>query len=135
MSFDPVPGTPLSSSRPSPVWREARLYQVSYLLKDYGLEASDLDEVLDEHGFLADEDPKLMLARCNKDFFPVDVNEAPYSELLMVPGIGPATARRIVNSRPIEDYALLANIGVVLKRARPFIKVKNKVQSRLEAFA
>jgi predicted DNA-binding helix-hairpin-helix protein len=29
----------------------------------------------------------------------------------------------------------LVNIGVVLKRARPFIKVKNKVQSKLEAFA
>jgi predicted DNA-binding helix-hairpin-helix protein len=52
----------------------------------------------------------------------------------MVPGIGPTTARRIIGSRPVEDYVQLANIGVVLKRARPFIKVKNKVQARLEAF-
>jgi len=135
MSFDPVPGTPLSSNRPSPVWREVRLYQVSYLLKDYGLRAKDLDAVLDEHGFLPDRDPKVLLAQCNKDVFQVDVNEASYGELLMVPGIGPTTARRILKSRPIEDYVQLANIGVVLKRARPYIKVKNKVQSRLEAFA
>ena len=135
MSFDPVPGTPLSSGRPSPIWREIRLYQISYLLKDYGLRAKDLDMVLNDSGFLPDEDPKMLLAGCNKDFFPVDVNEASFEELLMVPGIGPTTAHRILKSRPIEDYIQLANIGVVLKRARPFIKVKNKQQSRLEAFA
>ena len=67
--------------------------------------------------------------------FPVDVNEASLEELLMVPGIGPTTAQRILKSRPIEDYVQLTNIGVVLKRARPYIKVKNKLQSRLEAFA
>ncbi len=135
MSFDPVPGTPLASNRPSPAWREVRLYQISYLLKDYGLRANDLDTVLDDEGFLPDSDPKLLLAHCNKDFFPVDVNEAPYDDLINVPGIGPTTARRIINSRPIDDYVQLANIGVVLKRARPFIKVKNKIQSRLEVFA
>jgi len=135
MSFDPVPDTPLSSNGPSPVWREVRLYQISYLLKDYGLKANDLDPVLDDKGFLSDEDPKVLLAQRNKDLFPVDVNEASFEELLMVPGIGPTTAHRILKGRPIEDYVQLANIGVVLKRARPFIKVKNKMQSRLEAFA
>lgn len=135
MSFDPVPGTPLSSNKPSPLWREIRLYQTSYLLKDYGLRAKDLDVVLDDDGFLPDRDPKMLLAEMNRDIFPVDVNEASYQELLMVPGIGPGSANRIMKSRPIEDYVQLANIGVVLKRARPYIKVKNKVQSRLEAFA
>jgi predicted DNA-binding helix-hairpin-helix protein len=135
MSFDPVPGTPLSSNKPSPAWREIRLYQISYLLKDYGLKAKDLDTVLDDRGFLSDDDPKLLLAHCNKDIFPVDVNEAPYEDLIKVPGIGPTTAHRIIRNRPIDDYVELVNIGVVLKRARPFIKVKNKVQSRLEVFA
>lgn len=134
MSFDPVPGTPLSHSEPSPIWREIRLYQVSYLLKDYGLRAKDLDMALNDNGFLVDEDPKVVLARLNRDFFPVDVNEASFDELLMVPGIGPVTARRILQSRPIDDYVQLANIGVVLKRARPYIKVKNRVQMNLEAF-
>jgi predicted DNA-binding helix-hairpin-helix protein len=134
MSFDPVPGTPLSHSEPSPVWREIRLYQVSYLLKDYGLRAKDLDMALNDNGFLVDEDPKVVLARLNRDFFPVDVNEASFDELLMVPGIGPVTARRIIQSRPIDDYVQLANIGVVLKRARPYIKVKNRIQTNLEAF-
>jgi predicted DNA-binding helix-hairpin-helix protein len=89
---------------------------------------------LNDNGFLVDEDPKVVLARMNRDFFPVDVNEAPLEELLMVPGIGPVTARRILQSRPIEDYVQLANIGVVLKRARPYIKVKNRIQTNLEAF-
>ena len=135
MSFDPVPGTPLSSRKPSPVWREVRLYQVSYLLKDYGLRAGDLDAILDDGGLLSDEDPKLLLAHKNKDIFPVDVNEAPYEDLIKVPGIGPATAHRIIASRPIDGFVELANIGVVLKRARPFIKVKSRLQTRLEAFA
>lgn len=135
MSFDPVPRTPLASGRPSPVWRESRLYQVSYLLKDYGLAAKDLDGVLDDAGFLPDADPKLLLARASPDLFPVDVNVAPFEDLIRVPGIGPTTARRIVLGRPIDDYVKLARIGVVLKRARPFIKVRGRLQARLEAFA
>lgn len=135
MSFDPVPDTPLSNLGPSPLWREARLYQTSYLMKDYGIKANDLDTVLSDDGFLPDEDPKVLLARFNKDLFPVDVNSARYRELLMVPGIGPATAHRIIKSRPITSLVQLSNMGVVIKRARPFVKVGNKVQSSLEAFS
>ncbi len=135
MSFDPVPDTPLSSVKPSPLWREARLYQTSYLMKDYGLRCKDLETVMNDHGFLPDEDPKMVMARLNKDLFPVDVNNATYEELLRVPGIGPTTANRILRSRPVLNYAQLDAIGVVLKRARPFVKVGNKVQASLEAYS
>lgn len=134
MSFDPVPDTPLSDQGASPMWREVRLYQTSYLMKDYGLKFKDLDTVLDDGGFLTDEDPKIVLARHNKDMFPMDVNNATFNELLMVPGIGPTTAHRIIKSRPILDYVQLDNIGVVLKRARPYLRVGNKVQTSLEAY-
>jgi predicted DNA-binding helix-hairpin-helix protein len=134
MSFDPVPDTPLSWRQASPLWRESRLYQVSYLIKDYGLNDRDLEIVLDDAGFLYDEDPKMVFASHNRDMFPVDVNEAGYSELLLIPGIGPVTAQRIIRGRPIENYVQLDNMGVVLKRARPFIKVGNKVQSVLGEF-
>lgn len=134
MSFDPVPDTPLSGNRPSPLWREVRLYQTSYLMKDYGLKAGDLETVLDDRGFLPDEDPKLVMARLNRDEFPVDVNLSTYKELIRVPGIGPRTANRILRGRPIVDYRELAAMGVVLKRARPFIKVGSCRQTDLEAF-
>jgi predicted DNA-binding helix-hairpin-helix protein len=96
MSFDPVPDTPLSGVKASPLWREVRLYQTSYLLKDYGLKPRELETVLDDHGFLPDDDPKLVLARMNRDEFPVDVNLSTYNELIRVPGIGPRTANRII---------------------------------------
>ena len=134
MSFDPVPGTPLSEARASPLWREVRLYQMSYLLKDYGLRYRDLELALDDAGFLPDEDPKLVLARLHRDAFPVDVNVAPYAELIRVPGIGPRTANRIVRGRPVLDYRQLAAMGAVLKRARPFIVVAGRRQADLGAF-
>jgi len=134
MSFDPVPETPLSGGRPSPIWREVRLYQISYLLKDYGLKCKDLEPVLSDDGYLPDEDPKMVMARLDKDLFPVDVNEATYAELIRVPGIGPTTANRILQCRPVTGYRQLDSIGVVLKRARPFIRVGNMVQASLEAF-
>jgi predicted DNA-binding helix-hairpin-helix protein len=134
MSFDPVKGTPLEGGQASPLWREARLYQLSYLMKDYGLKARSLEMVLDDNGFLSNEDPKLMLARLSRDDFPVDVNEATYGELIRVPGIGPRSAHRILRCRPIRDYVQLADMGIVLKRARPFIKVGRYRQAGLEAY-
>ena len=134
MSFDPVPDTPLSSVKASPLWREVRLYQTSYLMKDYGMKYRDLDPVLDDGGFLPDEDPKIVMARLNRDLFPVDVNTASYGQLIRVPGIGPMTANRILRSRPVIDYRQLASIGVVLKRARPFIEVAGHRQTDLGAF-
>lgn len=134
MSFDPVPGTPLSHRESSPLWREMRLYQVSYLMKDYGVKAKDLEPALDDRGFLLDRDPKMAMALASNDIFPVDVNNASLNELMMVPGIGPSSANRIMKSRPIESMVQLALIGVVVKRARPFIVVGGKMQTRLEAF-
>jgi predicted DNA-binding helix-hairpin-helix protein len=135
MSFDPVPDTPLSGQNASPLWREARLYQTSYLLKDYGMKPGDLEPVLNDLGFLPDEDPKLVMARLNRDEFPVDVNLSGYQQLIRVPGIGPRTANRIIRCRPISSYVELASMGVILKRARPFIKVGSSRQTDLEAFS
>lgn len=134
MSFDPVPCTPLEKKEASPLWREVRLYQTSYLLKDYGLTANDLDMVLDDNGFLPDEDPKMLLASCSCDMFPVDINHASREELLRVPGIGPVGASRILKSRPISCEKELLRMGVVLGRARPFIHINGKRQTSLFSF-
>ncbi|MEZ5334447.1 MAG: helix-hairpin-helix domain-containing protein [Methanolobus sp.] len=135
MSFDPVPCTPLENNEASPLWREVRLYQTSYLLKDYGLTANDLDIVLDEDGFLPDTDPKMLLASCSPDMFPVDINTASREDLLRVPGIGPIGANRIMQSRPISSEKELLRMGVVLGRARPFIQINGKRQTNLFSFA
>ena len=135
MSFDPVPFTPLENNDPSPLWREIRLYQTSYLLKDYGMTANDLDNVLDDNGFLPDNDPKMLLASCNPELFPVDVNSATREDLLRVPGIGPVGANRIVSSRPINSEKELSRMGVVLSRARPFVEINGKRQTNLFSFA
>jgi predicted DNA-binding helix-hairpin-helix protein len=56
-------------------------------------------------------------------FFPVDVNKAPYAELLRVPGIGPVSASRILRARRSCSLRSdrLASLGVVMKRARAFV--------------
>ncbi|WP_406670756.1 radical SAM protein [Methanolobus sp. ZRKC4] len=134
MSFDPVPSTPLENIPSSPKWREIRLYQTSYLLKDYGLKAFDFDAVYDDNGFLLDTDPKMLLASCRPDMFPVNINSASREELLTVPGIGPVGASRIIQSRPIASEKELARMGVVLGRARPFIEINGKKQTNLFSF-
>jgi len=52
------------------------------------------------------------------------VNRASYRELLQVPGIGPLSARRILEARrahAFRDLSELRTIGVVVKRARHFL--------------
>jgi len=126
MSFSPVKKTPLEKEAGSPKWREHRLYQSWFLLKEYGYRVKEFKEVLDG-GFLGNTDPKVLLA----GDLTVDVNSAPLEELLRVPGIGPLSAYRIMNSRPIRNYGELKNVGVVLKRAAPYVEVNGARQERL----
>ncbi len=134
MSFDPVPDTPLQNGIASPKWRENRLYQASFLMKDYGIKASDFDVIFNDDGFLADADPKMRLAYAHPDYFPMDINKAARDELLMVPGIGPISANRIIQARPITSEQELARMGVVISRARPFIEINGSKQTNLHSF-
>jgi predicted DNA-binding helix-hairpin-helix protein len=56
------------------------------------------------------------------------------SELLLVPGIGPIGARRIVQSRPLLSERELIRLGVVMSRARPFIEINGGRQLNLASF-
>ncbi|WP_406660208.1 radical SAM protein [Methanolobus sp. ZRKC3] len=134
MSFDPVPSTPLENNEASPHWREIRLYQTSFLLKDYGLKAFDFDAIYDDSGLLYDQDPKMLLAQAHPERFPVDINSASMGELLLVPGIGPVGAKRIVQSRPLLSEKELMRMGVVMERARPFIEINGGRQTNLASF-
>ncbi len=130
-AFDPVPGTPLEKRPATPKSREFRLYQSDFLLREYRFQFSEVESIFNEKGFLPNADPKVLLAR---EFLePVDADTAPYSELIKVPGVGPKTARNILQARSSEglDKKRLAMAGVILKRALPFLRVKGSVQARL----
>ena len=60
--------------------------------------------------------------------FPINVNRAPYSDLLRVPGIGVNSAKRIVTARRTGTLTMegLKKLGVVWKRAKYFITCGGK---------
>ena len=69
-------------------------------------------------------DPKLVIARKQPWLFPVDVNTASYDELLRVPGIGPASAKRIIETRrehSIFSLTQLRKMRVSVRKALPYI--------------
>jgi len=105
-----------------PLLREHRLYQADWLLRYYGFAAGEL---LTEKrpNFNAVLDPKCDWAVHHMELFPVEVLKADYFLLLRVPGIGPKSAKRIVEARRSGSLSFedLKKIGVVLKRAQYFI--------------
>lgn len=120
--FEPVPRTPLTDHPPCSRERVYRLYQASFLLRDYGFAHDDL--IYEEKGNLLPEDPKMAFAEAHEDLFPVEINSAPYERLLLVPGIGPATARKILKKRPIASLTELETIrGRGLKKMLKFIEL------------
>lgn len=83
---------------------------------------------LDKNGNLSlGKDPKLAIAQEQPWLFPVDLNRASYEEVLRVPGIGPASARRIIETRrerSISSLQQLKKMRVATSRALPFIWFK-----------
>jgi putative DNA modification/repair radical SAM protein len=116
-----------------PLLREHRLYQADWLLRFYGFKASEL---LDQHhqSFNPYIDPKCNWALNHMEFFPMNVNRAPYSDLLRVPGIGVNSAKRIVIARRTAtlNFDGLKKLGVVLKRAQYFITCGGKAMDSLK---
>jgi len=135
-AFIPIPQTPLHNKNRTPLLREHRLFNVDFMLRLYKIPLNDFTSIMDD-GMLPKGDPKAALAEKYFDG-PVDINDAGFDELLRVPGIGPTSARRIVRMRSegkkIDRFKELHNAGVVLKRARPFIKVNGIWQKRLGDF-
>ncbi|MCJ7625062.1 MAG: helix-hairpin-helix domain-containing protein [Anaerolineaceae bacterium] len=122
-SFNPVKNTPLENHPAANPWREVRLYQASFLLRDYGFDFEDL--IFDHNGDLhLDKDPKLLWAEQNIRQEPLEINRADLHELLRIPGIGPKGARKIISSRrqsSIQYIEQLKSIGIHTRRAAPFI--------------
>ena len=122
-AFRPIRDTPMENVRGTPALREHRLYQADWLLRRYGFERDEM--VYDDVGNLPlAVDPKAAWALRHVERFPVEIKTASYEELVRVPGIGTATARRIVTERgaaQLRGLADLRALGVLTSRAAGFI--------------
>jgi predicted DNA-binding helix-hairpin-helix protein len=128
MAFSPVPDTPLEGHAPTSPWREHRLYQASFLLRDYGFTSEELPFGPDGNLPLG-RDPKLAWALTHLARAPVEVNTARRRELLRVPGIGPLGAERITSARRqgrLRSLSDLGKLGIATKRVAPFVLVDGR---------
>jgi len=135
--FEPIPKTPLERQASCPPSREYRLYQSSFLIRDYGFGVNSFAQIVDDDGFLPNIDPKLALAKMNPDIFPVDLNTVTYYEILRIPHIGPVTARKIVEARKNFKIRYVSNLERIIganlaRRVSPYVELKDK---RLTEFA
>ena len=127
-SFQPVPGTPLDGIAGTPLIREHRLYQADFLFRFYGF---NMDDLTFEPGGNLDltVDPKHAYALRHPELFPLEINRASLAELMRIPGIGPRSARKIILLRrefQLRSVEELTRIGVVTKRALPFMTLHGK---------
>ncbi len=126
--FHPIPDTPLENRPATPAIRERRLYQASFLLRDYGFAVEELPFEAD--GSLpVRADPKLVWAQKNLAAAPIEVNCAERPQLLRVPGIGPKGVEAILRARRegrIRDLSALKKMGVLAERAAPFLLLDGK---------
>ncbi|MFX1259957.1 MAG: helix-hairpin-helix domain-containing protein, partial [Promethearchaeota archaeon] len=138
-AFVPIEGTPFANKKAASLEREHRLYQSDWLLRIYHYNLKDLVEILNEEGNLPRGDPKIHFARYYfKEHGLIDPNQASYRELIRVPGIGPISAKRIINLRAqkfkFKRREDLKSVGVVLKRADPYLIINGRNQTTLQNF-
>jgi predicted DNA-binding helix-hairpin-helix protein len=128
MAFNPVPDTPLEDVSPENPWRQHRLYQASFLLRDYGFDLEELP-FTQEGNLPLDADPKMAWAQLNLAADPVELNRADPGALLRVPGIGPKGARSIIAARrhnKLRELKDLSAIGVSPTRPAPYVLMDGK---------
>lgn len=122
-AFTPVEETPFENYPAEEPLRQQRLYEASYLLRDYGFDLEDMP--FEGSGRLPLEiDPKRAYAEVALRHAPVDINLADRHELLRVPGIGPRGAQIILHvrrRRRLRDLGDLNKLGIQSQRAAPFI--------------
>jgi len=121
--FSPIIDTPFENLPPVNAWRHHRLYQTFYLLRDYQFDLEDIQ--FNPSGNLdLEKDPKLAWAENHLLENPIEINNSDYAQLLKIPGIGPVTAKNILNILPygkIRDINALRQCGVPISRASRFI--------------
>lgn len=136
-AFNPVGETPFENLPATPALREFRLYQASFLLRDYDWDVEELP--FEEQGNLRlDVDPKRAWADAHLLHAPLDVMRAARRELLRVPGIGPKGADAIIRARRegrLTDLAHLRTLGIrTAAQAAPYILLDGRRPPRQLSF-
>ena len=110
-----------------PFLREHRLYQADWLIRFYGFQVDELFQ--EEKNLDLKVDPKLSWAIRNLHFFPVEITKADYWELIRVPGIGPSSAKKIIQARKygVISEEVLKKLRIPLKKAKYFITINGKL--------
>lgn len=134
--FSPVSDTPLEHNPPIQLHREHRLYQASFLLRDYGFDVEELPFMQDGNLPLY-EDPKMAWANLHLSQSPIELNTAAREMLLRIPGIGLTCADRILRARrqgTLRFLSDLSKLGISTKRAAPYILLNGQQSPRQLAF-
>jgi len=122
-AFHPIRDTPMENKAAVAPLREHRLYQASFLLRDYGFDLEEMPFTQDGNLPLP-TDPKLAWAQQNLKEKPLEINKADRHELLRIPGIGPKNADAILQARrtsKLRDLNALRKLGIIVARAAPFL--------------
>lgn len=130
--FRPVEDTPLENQMPTKLQRESRLYQASFLIRDYGFDVEEMP--FGEDGNLPEyADPKRAWAEIHLKSDPIEINEADRSDLLHIPGIGPVGVNKILKSRVVNQVRSLEDlrkIGLNPTRIAPYILINGRRPSQ-----
>ena len=131
-AYVPVGKNPLLPVSAPPLLREHRLYQADWLLRYYDFRAEELFDGGSEN-FSNIVDPKCEWALRHLELFPVEINRAPYSMLMRVPGIGVRSAAKIVKCRSVHSLSFedLRKMRISMKRAKYFITCGGKTYNNL----
>ncbi len=127
--FSPVAQTPFENLAPTNPLREHRLYQASFLLRDYGWKVEDLPFMSDGN-MLLDVDPKRAWAEMHLRAAPVEIMTANREQLLRIPGIGRVGADAILKARrqgKLTDLTDLQKLGIrAPEQASPYILLNGR---------
>jgi predicted DNA-binding helix-hairpin-helix protein len=113
-AFRPVTGTPFEDLSRTELIRQNRLYQSSFLLRDYGWDVEELP-FLQSGNLRTDVDPKQAWADIHLKHSPIDLMQAEREQLMRVPGIGKISANNIIKARrkgTFTDLSHLKQIGI-----------------------
>jgi len=128
-AFSPIEQTPFENLGATPKMREHRLYQSSFLLRDYGWNVEDLPFDRDTNLPLH-IDPKAAWAEEHLIHAPIEINHADRQQLLQIPGIGPKSADAIVAARATHRFTELSHLSKIgvknIERTTPYILLNGK---------
>lgn len=123
-AFSPVIQTPFENLPPADLLREFRLYQASFLLRDYGWRIEDF-AFLSGGNLLTEVDPKRAWAEQYLRHAPIEIMKASRAQLLRVPGIGLKGADAIMQARrrgSITELSHLRKLNIrAPEQAAPYI--------------